>query len=369
MSTWGRIAGIAGIATGVVGAAALGGLTAQRRMVRKHHATASGEPISEPYGLLEADRVYSVAAPDGVVLHVEEVGPTDADLTVIFAHGWCLRSGSWHFQRTGLAGPGFGSDRPGPVARMVFYDQRSHGRSTRAPEGHSTMQDLADDLAAVIATAAPEGPIVIIGHSMGGMATLTLAGRDPDLFADRVVGIGLISTSASNLVSRRSWFAPTGPIVRVLSETAGRYPTLIERTRAGSKDAIWLATRTIGFSRKTVGGDLVDYLDEMLSAVPIDIISEFTPALFDLDASDALPALTDIPTVLICGDSDRLTPLARTEYIAASLPRADLVVVENAGHLPILEAPVEVNDALRRMLLTAAATSARRQQKAKKEAG
>lgn len=362
MSTWGRIAGIAGIATGVIGAAALGGLSAQRRMVRKHHATASGESITEPYDLLEADRVYSVVASDGVVLHVEEVGPTDADLTVIFAHGWCLRSGAWHFQRTGLAGAGFGSGRPGPKARMVFYDQRSHGRSTRAGDGHSTMVDLADDLAAVIATAAPDGPIVIVGHSMGGMALLTLAGRDPDLFADRVRGIGLISTSATNS-GRQSLFSSTGPLLRLLAETAGRYSTFVERTRAGSKDAIWLVTRAFGFSRKDIPGDLVDYLDEMISAVPIDIISEFTPALFDLDASDALPALTDIPTVLICGDSDRMTPLARTEYIAASLPRADLVVIENAGHMAILEAPTEVNDALRRMLLTAAAAKSKRPRK------
>lgn len=362
MSTWGRIAGIAGIATGVIGAAALGGLSAQRRLVRKHHATASGESIAEPYDLLEADRVYSVVATDGVVLHVEEVGPTDADLTVIFAHGWCLRGGAWHFQRTGLAGSGFGSGRPGPKARMVFYDQRSHGRSTRADDGHSTMNDLADDLAAVIATAAPDGPLVIVGHSMGGMALLTLAGRDPDLFADRVRGIGLISTSASNS-GRQSLFSSTGPLLRLLAQTAGRYSTFVERTRAGSKDAIWLVTRAFGFSRKDIPGDLVDYLDEMISAVPIDIISEFAPALFDLDVSDSLPALTDIPTVLICGDSDRLTPLARTEYIAASLPRADLVIVENAGHMAILEAPTEVNDALRRMLLTAAAAKPKRRTK------
>src|SRR5690606_31084170 len=93
-----------------------------------------------------------------------------------------------------------------PQARLVFYDQRSHGRSSRAAPGHATIDDLATDLAAVIGTAAPTGPLVLVGHSMGGMALLALAGRDPDLFADRVHGVALLSTSANETAgSERRW--------------------------------------------------------------------------------------------------------------------------------------------------------------------
>src|SRR6478609_2362565 len=192
MSTVGKILGAAGIATGVLGAAALGGVTAQRVSVRRYQSAQAAlltDPNQEDgYGSLKADRTYSVDADDGVALHVEEVGPVTAPITVIFSHGWTLRSGSWHYQRLALAGPGFGDPTPDapntadtpnaevPVtARLVFYDLRSHGRSTRAPEDHSTMDHLAEDLRSMIATAAPVGPVVLIGHSMGGMAILKLA--------------------------------------------------------------------------------------------------------------------------------------------------------------------------------------------------
>jgi pimeloyl-ACP methyl ester carboxylesterase len=355
MSTWGRVAGVAGIVGGVLGAAAVGGLTAQRVATRRRR-TASGEPAGEPYDSLEPDRSYSVVAQDGVVLHVEEVGPADADLTIVFAHGWTLRSGAWHFQRLGLIGPDFGGEPEAaghPRARMVFYDQRSHGRSSRAPDGQVTMADLAGDLASVIGTAAPDGPLVLVGHSMGGMALITLAGLRPQLFADRVHGVGLISTAANGLALPglgRALLSTGNPLLRMVTSAATRYPALLERTRAGTRDAMWLLTKSFGFARQDVPTDVVDYLDEMIASVPVDVIAEFVPPLMGLDAVDALPALADIPTVLVIGDADRVTPPARTQVIAQSLPRAELVVLPQAGHMAVLEAPDEVNRALRAML-------------------
>ena len=369
MSTLSRVLGAAGIATGVIGAAALGGVTAQRMAVKKHQ-TVHSELLTDPgakdgYGLLTADRTYSVDADDGVALHVEEVGPVTAPVTVIFAHGWTLRSGSWHYQRIGLAGPGFGADPAGdeqdveavgPAARLVFYDQRSHGKSTRAPEGHSTMDFLASDLLNVIATSAPVGPVVLIGHSMGGMAILTLAAHHPDLFADRIAGLGLIGTGASYLrKSELTRLLMTGgnPVVKAVTSVAARYPALFERGRANSRDAVWLLTRSLGFARKDVPGAMVDYLDEMITGTPVDVIAEFTPALFAHDQSAAVPALAGIPTVIICGDKDRMTPLDRSQAIADVLPEAEFVIAPGSGHMAMMEDPTLTNDALRRMLFRA----------------
>ena len=361
--------GAAGIATGVIAAAALGGVTAQRMAVRKHQ-TVHAELLTdtdaqEGYGLLKADRTYSVDADDGVALHVEEVGPVTAPITVIFAHGWTLRSGSWHFQRIGLAGPGFGAspgdpvqsgDIAGPSARLVFYDQRSHGKSTRAPEGDSTMDFLAADLMNVISTAAPVGPVVLIGHSMGGMAILTLAAHHPELFADRIAGLGLIGTGASYLrKSELTRLLMTGgnQVVRAVTSVAAHYPAIFERGRANSRDAVWLLTRSLGFARKDVPGAMVDYLDEMITGTPVDVIAEFTPALFAHDQSGAVPALAGIPTVIICGDKDRMTPLDRSQAIADVLPEAEFVIAPGSGHMAMMEDPTLTNDALRRMLFRA----------------
>ncbi|WP_420120532.1 alpha/beta fold hydrolase [Nakamurella sp.] len=373
MSTVGRILGTAGIVTGVVGAAAFGGVTAQRMAVRKYQAAQAAlltEPGADPgFEALPSDRTYSVDSWDGVALHVEEIGPLDAPLTVIFAHGWTLRLGSWHYQRLGLAGPGFGAPPPAdaarparrraapPAARLVFYDHRSHGKSTRAPEGHSTMDYLASDLRSVIDTAAPTGPVVLIGHSMGGMAIFTLAAQDPDLFAERIAGVGLVCTGATYLKpSELSKLLIVGgnPLVRVIKEVGSRYPAIFERGRSSNRDAVWMLTRSLGFSRKDVSGALVDYLDEMVSATPVEVIAEFLPTLFAHDQTAAVPALAGIPTMIVAGDQDRMTPLDRSERIAEVLPEAEIVVAQGSGHMTMMEDPELTNDALRRLLQRAA---------------
>jgi pimeloyl-ACP methyl ester carboxylesterase len=374
MSTVGRILGTAGVVTGVIGAAAFGGVTAQRMAVRKYQAAQAAlltEPGEDPgFEALEADRTYSVDTWDGVALHVEEVGPLDAPITVIFAHGWTLRLGSWHYQRLGLAGPAFGDTAETDSgarksrraaartdARLVFYDHRSHGMSTRAPEGHSTMDYLASDLRSVIDTAAPTGPVVLIGHSMGGMAIFTLAAQDPDLFAERIAGVGLVCTGATYLKpSELSKLLIVGghPLVKVIKEVGSRYPAIFERGRASNRDAVWMLTRSLGFSRKDVSGALVDYLDEMVSTTPVEVIAEFLPTLFAHDQTAAVPALAGIPTMIVAGDQDRMTPLERSERIAEVLPEAEMVVAEGSGHMTMMEDPDLTNDALRRLLRRAA---------------
>ncbi len=146
---------------------------------------------------------------------------------MVFSHGWMLRSGAWHYQRLGLAGPGFG-EPPGPVARMVFFDQRSHGRSTRAALGHSTMVDLASDLASVIRTAAPDGPLVVVAHSMGGMALLALAGREPEFIAERLAGAALVSTASTQIAQPE--------ISRLVSGSTPGAADAVQRRRALSDD-------------------------------------------------------------------------------------------------------------------------------------
>ena len=75
---------------------------------------------------------------------------------------------------------------------MVLYDQRSHGRSERAPRESCTIEQLGHDLDAVIRALAPEGPLVLVGHSMGGMTIMALAEQNPELFTERVVGVALV---------------------------------------------------------------------------------------------------------------------------------------------------------------------------------
>ena len=182
---------VLGVAAGAVGVAAAG--TALRVAQRSRVMARRGVGDATPFGSLHSPPL-TVVADDGVPLHVEidEVDrPAPArrrrlaprphtELTVVFVHGYALNMDSWHFQRAAYRG----------LVRTVFYDQRSHGRSGRSTDGNATIEQLGSDLLSVIDEAVPEGPVVLVGHSMGGMTIVALAEEHPELFGDRIVGVG-----------------------------------------------------------------------------------------------------------------------------------------------------------------------------------
>ncbi|WP_311197902.1 alpha/beta fold hydrolase [Ornithinimicrobium sp. INDO-MA30-4] len=110
--------------------------------------------------------------------------------TVVLAHGYALDHRYWHYQADALVEAGY---------RVVLWDQRGHGRSTAAESHAYSIKGLGDDLALLISEMIPHGPIVLIGHSMGGMTVMAYAGSHLEEFAQRIVGVGLISTSAGDL--------------------------------------------------------------------------------------------------------------------------------------------------------------------------
>ena len=132
----------------------------------------------------------TVTTDDGVPLHVEVDGGPDAPLTVVFSHGFTARLVEWDLQRAALR------DR----ARLVLWDQRGHGRSGWTKLTTATIDRTGRDLGEVLDATTPSGPVVLAGHSMGGMSILALARQRPELFGDRVVGVFLLATSAGGLV-------------------------------------------------------------------------------------------------------------------------------------------------------------------------
>lgn len=342
----GLVGGVLGLAAAGVAAAVATEKYAIGRLRRK-----APDEVEEAYGRLPADREYTVTADDGVVLHVEEVGPADAPLTVVFVHGWTLHLGSWHFQRQGLA------EMTNPALRMVFFDQRSHGRSGRGDSASCTIDQLGRDLAAVLRVAVGSRPVAMVGHSMGGMSIMALADQQPQMFERQIVGIALLSTSAGALLATLRVGLPK-PIrsrgLRLAIRGLGAGPKLAERLRRGASDAVWLFVRRFAFGSKDVSPALVDYVDQMIGSTPVDVIADFYPTLAGHDKVAALPGLRRTEVLLICGDNDRLTPLEHSETMAAELPDAELVVIEGAGHVAMMERAALVNLHLRAFLHRAA---------------
>jgi pimeloyl-ACP methyl ester carboxylesterase len=351
---WGGIAGAAGAAvTGVaVGVAAR--KRSQIAAERQRLATQLSE--SPGPGVMVVGESSSVTADDGVRLSCEEIEAPDgnAALTVVLVHGFALDRRTWHFQRCTL--PEFAD----PAVRLVLYDQRSHGRSERAPRESCTIEQLGHDLDAVIRALAPEGPLVLVGHSMGGMTIMALAEQNPALFTERVAGVALVSTSVGEVASaglHGALLSRHNPLTRGVGLLARLQPKLVEGVRKVAGDVIWAITRSLAYGDRNVEPWLVDLVDTMISTNAVDALTDFVDTVGSHDRIAALPALATCEVLVAAGDADRVIPVSHSEVIAAELPDATLVRFEGAGHLPMLEQPLAMDAVLVDLLRRSAARS------------
>ncbi|MFD9846932.1 alpha/beta fold hydrolase [Streptomyces parvus] len=370
-----RRAGIAGAAIGVLAAGAAAGVAVERltvgRGMRKKARLALD--ATGPYGSLRGTPGRAVAD-DGTELYYEvdevEAAPGTADesassgtrrrrlfgrkapapVTVVFSHGYCLGQDSWHFQRAALRG----------LVRAVYWDQRSHGRSGRGrsqadgvPVG---IDQLGRDLKAVIDAAAPEGPLVLAGHSMGGMTMMALADQYPALIRDRVAAVALIGTSSGKLGEVNFGLPTAGvnAVRRVLPgvlKALGSQAELVEKGRRATADLFAGPIKRYSFGSRDVDPAVARFAERLIEATPIDVVAEFYPAFTEHDKSGALPGFREVPVLILAGDKDLVTPSSHSEAIADVLPDAELVIVPDAGHLVMLEHPETVTDRLADLLV------------------
>ncbi|MCU1671921.1 MAG: hydrolase or acyltransferase (alpha/beta hydrolase superfamily)-like protein [Frankiales bacterium] len=349
-------AGAVGAVAGVLAVGAAAGLAAERYAVGRARLRPDPE-AREPFFSLAADRVRQVVCDDGVRLHVEEVGPDRADgPTVVFAHGYTQELAVWHYQRQA-----FSADNPG---KLVFYDQRSHGRSGRSTPDRSTIDQLGRDLLAVLDACAPDGPVVLVGHSMGGMTIMALADQHPELFGTRITGVALLSTSTGKLAQAAfglpSAVVPvTSRVLPLLTRGMRRRPQVFERGRRLGTDLAFLLSRSWAFGAKDVSPALVEFVEKMTASTPVDVIAEFYETFVDHDKLEALRVLDAVPTLVLCGTKDKLTPIEHSRVMAEAVPTAQLVEVEGAGHMVQLERAPLVTLHLRALLRRAESSVAR----------
>ncbi len=327
-------------AGGVVGAAVTGaafGVAAHSSKVAFQRRVDEDPHADEPLGELQPNRQSTVAADDGVPLMVQEIKPADggeAEMTVVFVHGYTLDSRCWHFQRRDLP------ELTDPRVRVVLYDQRSHGRSDHSPKAGSTIEQLGKDLDAVLRATARRGPIVLVGHSMGGMAIMALAEQRPRLFRDRIAAVALIGTSAGEVGASglpKPWLSRHNPLTRSLGLVAGWQPEIVERARRTGGQLTWNIVRTLAFGNGEVSPALVDLMDRMIAGTTISVVTDFLDTIGSHDRKAALAGLRHCEVLVLSGDADRLTPFSHAEVIAEELPDAELVRVGGAGHMVMLE--------------------------------
>ena len=353
MGTRRSIAYAAGGLAAAAAAALTTGVVVERRVVRARRA---GAAEADRLGALRSDPIV-VTCDDGVELHaeVDEVAAyvvgrrrRRKDVTLVFVHGFALNLDCWHFQREAFRGK----------HRMAFYDQRSHGRSERSDREHATIEQLGDDLARVIEEVAPKGDVVLVGHSMGGMSIIALAERHPELFAERVKGVALVSTTAGGLRPHRilgRWVPDQiGTMVapRVIAALS-KAPELVDSARRSGSNIGFIVADMFAFGSNDVPPAHVEFLDEMLAGTSFDVLAEFFPNFSQLDKFDHLGALGKMPTTIICGTKDKLTSIEHSRKMAEQMPEARLVECDGAGHMVIFEARDQVNAALEDLVAAA----------------
>jgi len=327
----------------VTAVATIVGASARRSVTQR--ATLLEDPYAdEDFERIDEDRAYVVTTPDGVPLAVREAGPVDAQVTMVFVHGFCLRMAAFHFQRTRLP------DRLRSPVRMVFYDQRGHGRSGAGTPETYTLTQLGEDLECVLRTVAPRGVVVLVGHSMGGMTVLSHARQFPDQYGGRIVGAAIISSAAEGVTRSPLGEILKNPALEAFRFTARSAPKLMHRGRNVSRSVIGPVLRAASYSDLQVSRSLDAFSQRMMNGTPIATMVGFLDALEKHDETAGLWTLLRVPTLIACGDHDLLTPDEYSRKMAASLPRSELVIVTGASHLALLDKPDAINDGLVRLV-------------------
>jgi pimeloyl-ACP methyl ester carboxylesterase len=309
------------LSTGVVvaGAAAAGTAIAAGRRWRAAEDPCVGHVLD-----LAGAQTFKVQRPDGAVLDGVVVGQGPL---VVLSHCWTGTRATWEPVAARLVAQGLS---------VVLYDQRGHGTSTAGPEA-PTVAALGEDLGAVL-EAVDARRAILVGHSMGGMAAQALAVSRPDVLAERVRALVLVGTAASGVaagpLALPVRFATGSPRVeRLLAGPAG--PVLVRGSVGRAPRAAHLTATRDAFLSQSAGSRL-----------------QFLSALRAMDLRAGLAGVA-VPTTVVVGSRDLLTPPRLGRAIAAAIPGARLVVVPGAGHM----LPYEEPDLLAGIMVDAAAAT------------
>lgn len=308
------------------------GLAMERTILRRRRRT--DPEAGEDFGSRRGERSHLLELPDGARLFVEEVGPARTKKTAIFIHGSALRTDMWHYQLQGLGGH-----------RLLFFDLRGHGRSRPKGDKPPSMTTLAEDLAYLIEHE-KLSEVVIIGHSVGGMAAMQLCKERPDLVGDVVDGLVLLNTTprppTESLLGGMS-VARLERVSRRPIDAIGGYAHHLDafRRSIAPSDAVFWGVAYAAFGPGASPAQ-IDFTYKMVSETPGDVLFDLMKVYRTFDMTEDLSAVT-VPVAVVTGTNDRLTVARASIEMAENLPKAELSVLEGCGHMSMLERHSQVN--------------------------
>ena len=302
----------------------------------RHRSALKADPVGKLLDAPLAGDVSAVSSPDGTALHVEAFGPDDAP-TIVLVPGWTEPLQIWDLLTRGLLGRGF---------RVVSFDLRGQGRSGPAVDDDYAIARFGEDVEAVLAAACGgRDDVILAGHSMGGMSIMAWAGAFDA--AARVRAAALINTGAVGLIAASTVLPVTLP-PQVRRELAVKLVLTGGPPPALSTPVSRAIARRMAFG-PDASPAMVAMVERMTWEAPVKSKIAAGQTLENLDVTAGVARL-NVPTLVVAGDHDRLTPVSLAQELVETLPRlADFMLIERMGHMGPLERPDAIEDALVRL--------------------
>ena len=242
---------------------------------------------------------------------------------IAFVHGFPLSRKAWQKQLDGLRGS----------YRVIAPDLRGLGEND-AVTGTTTMTQFADDIHALLQQV-KTGPVVLVGHSMGGYVALAFARKYPEMLR----GLVLVCTKAGGDSAEAA---------------AGRRATA-DKVKANGSGVVVDAMTPKMLAASNQDKNLLEQVRAIMA--PSKPESVMASLLGMAERADSTPTLGQIkvPTLVVTGADDIVIPPAESEKLAAGIAGAKLVTIANSGHLVAYEKPAEFNKALQDWLKTSVA--------------
>lgn len=312
-----------------------------RLLVLSFYPRGSDEPRP-----VHSQNTKTITGADGSTLHVEIEGDPDKPVAIL-THGWALDSTAWYYVRRQL------SSR----YRLVLWDLPGLGASSQPADGRYTVARLAEDLRRVIDGTA-DGPVTLVGHSIGGMMILTLCRLHPELLADKVRGIVFMDTThvwplrtvmAGGLLRLLRW-----PLIEpLLYLTILLWPLVwLMNWQSYFNGTSHLVNRLTSLSRDVTRGQL-EFATRFNVKDKPSVVAKGLLAVLRWDEAET-PAGISVPTLVITGDADRITLPEAGVGMSRMIPDAQLVRIDPAGHNGLLEEGQQYSDAIARLVQKAA---------------
>ncbi len=295
----------------------------------------SGEDLCAPVG----EKSRYIESFDGSRLYTEEVGRGPA---IVLSHGLFNGADMWHFQKKGLS----------DSYRLVCYDHRWHGRSDCPGGGVEALEALGRDLRAVLDACAPGEPVILAGHSMGGMAILKYCELFPGDLGSRVKGVALLDTAHVAMHEMMAGGAVLRRVQRPLVEPVFRFAVDHPGLSDGLKHAVigtslfLVAVRYLGFGG---GASLaqMEGIGEIARRTSMEGASRACLALLGMEGI-SLEGLrrSGVPVLVWVGEKDRLTAPRNSLRLRDELPGSELYVISDTGHPSFMEVHEQFNRVL-----------------------